>query len=261
MITRNLGFIFLLYLVYFCSCAPAGNRQENKDQQSEIQPTTQENKPVKLDTATVIAEAPSEADYTQLDTNGVFSGVIRLINGQFIFKPCIHPEMNFVVSNELDNDLQGKYQKNKPMLSFPGEPVNAQLEGNLNYDSRNEKTGTFKVNKIIELKQRNIRNNCMPEVVFALGNEPNWSLLISPKENTIIFKDMGEMLCEVLPYKKPTLSGNNTVYTIDRKEENPPLKINIQAGKCGDTMSDHSYDLSIEVSSGSRKWRGCGKKF
>ena len=89
------------------------------------------------------------------------------------------------------------------------------------------------------------------------GNEPGWVLEIGP--DRILFSyDYGEGRA-VFPMLTPEQdnAGRRTVYS-GRNEEHA-IRIMLAGESCADTMSDETFETTVEVTLGDRKYRGCGQ--
>ncbi len=95
----------------------------------------------------------------------------------------------------------------------------------------------------------------IPDMV-CFGNEPNWSVDISEKKETIHFKEMaGENI--IFDYIKPIIKGDNQIFTV--KKDNNTLNITVTKGACGDGMSDAKHTFSSKVTLNTRQFTGCGR--
>jgi uncharacterized membrane protein len=92
--------------------------------------------------------------------------------------------------------------------------------------------------------------------MLCFGNEPYWSVDISEKQKTIHFKEMeGENI--IFDYIKPTIKGDNQIFTV--KKDKNTLNITLTKGACGDGMSDKKHTFSSKVTLNSRQFKGCGR--
>jgi uncharacterized membrane protein len=98
----------------------------------------------------------------------------------------------------------------------------------------------------------------------ALGNEPFWSVDISPSENRVVLKDMSIEQTFDFEYSRPVRNASDYLYetTNDKGEK---IKITIKEEACSDGMSDRRYHYSSEVIINGRTLKGCafkkGEKF
>jgi uncharacterized membrane protein len=95
----------------------------------------------------------------------------------------------------------------------------------------------------------------IPDMV-CFGNEPNWSVEISEKKQTIHFKEMdGENI--VFDYVKPSIKGDNQIFSV--KKDNNTLNITVTKGTCGDGMSDTKHTFSSKITFNNKPYTGCGR--
>lgn len=111
------------------------------------------------------------------------------------------------------------------------------------------------------MEKKNFRNTCVPYDFWALGNEPNWSLQISEKENLIEFNLPSDKKVYYFFYEEPREENGIIFYTSHNEIQRYAIDVSVKKEKCSDTMSEKVYDYSVEVEiSGGKKYKGCGIK-
>jgi uncharacterized lipoprotein YbaY/uncharacterized membrane protein/heat shock protein HslJ len=89
----------------------------------------------------------------------------------------------------------------------------------------------------------------------ALGNEPSWSLEITPDRLTMI-TDLGASRAE-LPYSQPSIAGQRTTYRL--RTEAHELVATIDRGACTDSMSGEAFEATATVTFDGAMYYGCGR--
>lgn len=93
----------------------------------------------------------------------------------------------------------------------------------------------------------------------ALGNEPFWSLEISPAKKQVILKDMSIEQTFAFNYEPAEKSANTYFYELS-SDNGGTVKITIRQEPCSDGMSDRRYLYSSEVVIDGRTLKGCAIK-
>ena len=92
----------------------------------------------------------------------------------------------------------------------------------------------------------------------AVGNEPPWNLLISNKFDLQISIGYDRETASFTGARRVSDVDNRTaVYTADNGQVK--LKVTITGKRCSDSMSDDTYEATVEVNYNARSFSGCGK--
>ncbi len=89
----------------------------------------------------------------------------------------------------------------------------------------------------------------------ALGNEPSWSLEITPERLTMI-TDLGASRAE-FPYSQPSVAGQRTTYRL--RTEAHELVAVVERGGCTDSMSGEAFEATATVTFDGAMYYGCGR--
>lgn len=91
----------------------------------------------------------------------------------------------------------------------------------------------------------------------AVGNEPGWSLEIS-KDNLVFITDYGEQT-RVYPNPTYTTKQEERTTTFTAYADSSKITIFIKGKPCQDSMSDESFETSVEIITDEEHFSGCGK--
>ncbi|UKJ07042.1 COG3650 family protein [Solitalea lacus] len=150
-----------------------------------------------------------------------------------------------------------------PGIQHTNEAVLVELKGVV-VKTTNDSTAktlprTLNVYSINRIERKNFQNVCIQYDFWALGSEPNWNLQISQSENLISFEDFNTQKGYRFNYKTPRINSDTTSWTYEsrNREERSNIRVIIRKQDCNDTMSDHVYKYSAEVSINGRNYKGC----
>jgi uncharacterized membrane protein len=112
-----------------------------------------------------------------------------------------------------------------------------------------------------EQEQEQAKNNVwhaakLRGVAFrAIGQEPGWLLEITNGEEILLVTDYGKNK-NSYPFVKPQEDKNarKTVFQI-----NADTSVLIEGKACNDTMSGESFEVTVTVTQGGKKLKGCGR--
>ncbi len=79
----------------------------------------------------------------------------------------------------------------------------------------------------------------------AIGTEPFWNVSIS--NNEISYTSINESENITVPYVAPIAAAEANVKLYRSKSDSHAIEITISQGKCGDGMSDKTYDYSVKA--------------
>ena len=92
----------------------------------------------------------------------------------------------------------------------------------------------------------------------AVGNEPGWILEISSKADILFLADYGQSRHSFTGAE--VTSATQLVTTIyERNNETDRIEVTITGTRCGDSMSDEKFPLTVSVRLNETVYRGCGK--
>ncbi len=89
----------------------------------------------------------------------------------------------------------------------------------------------------------------------AIGQEPGWLLEITNGEEILLVTDYGKNK-NSYPYVEPQedQAARKTVFQV-----NDNTSVLIEGKPCSDTMSGESFEVTVTVTQGEKKWKGCGR--
>lgn len=193
----------------------------------------------------------------------VFEGIFITNINTNSFIDCANPDSVYWVTDDTKK-LEAQYKK---MFSTPSVynsvliKVKGEIEETKEEPRKDKYPRTLRVKDVISVEKKNFSNTCVPYDFWALGNEPNWSLEISKKENLIEFILPGEDKTYYFFYAEPVQEDGYTVYRNYNYIQRYVIEIKIKKEACSDKMSDKVYDYSVEVKlSDSKTYKGCGIK-
>ena len=92
----------------------------------------------------------------------------------------------------------------------------------------------------------------------AVGNEPGWVLEISNKSDILFLADYGQSRHSFTGAE--VTSATQLVTTIyEGNNETDRIEVTITGTRCGDSMSDEKFPLTVNVRLNETVYRGCGK--
>lgn len=193
----------------------------------------------------------------------IFEGLYIYNLSENTFMDCKNPDSAYWVIDE-SKKLSEMYKKTFVNPNVYGSVV-AKVKGKLaltTLETRKEKYPiTLIVKDVVSTEKKNFRNTCVQYDYWALGNEPNWSLQISEKENLIEFNLPADKKVYYFFYEEPKEENGIIFYKSHNEIQRYAIDVSVKKEKCSDTMSDKVYEYSVEVEiSGGKKYRGCGIK-
>lgn len=195
---------------------------------------------------------------------GIYEGIYNMNKHTNTFIDCSNSDSVYFVIDET-NKLEDQYDKmfgEKSVYNSVVLKVKGEVETTSNLTEAEKYPRTLRVKEVISIEKKNFRNTCVPYDFWALGNEPNWSLEISKKENLIEFILPGESKSYYFFYSEPLQENGYIVYRNHNPIQRYLIDIKIRKEPCSDTMSDISYKYSAEVElSDKRVFKGCGIKW
>lgn len=203
------------------------------------------------------------------DTAGIDS-TVKTYEGTYIvnlntssFRDCKYPDSVYWVIDET-KQLQDLYKKTIPELNVYGS-VYVKVKGELTRTGETKLEDRFPqtllVKEVIAVERKNFRNTCVPYDFWCLGNEPNWSLQISQKENLIEFYLPEDKKIYYFSYAEPNKTDSVITYASFNPIQRYVIEISIRKEKCTDSVSKNVYDYSVEAGiRGGKKYKGCGIK-
>jgi len=240
-------FYFVLFLILVFGCKKQDNVQIiNESTDSAKSRTLQDSSIFKIDSA-----------------GKVFEGLYVYNANINSFRDCANSDSSYWIIDDTKK-LKSLYEKFHSSKNIYG-VVYAKLKG-IKIETTNEKVKekypqTLVVKAIIEVEKKNFANTCIPYDYWGLGNDPNWTLQISKKENMIEFFDLAEDKEYYFFYEEEIEEDGKTVYASHNNIQRNTIKIFIRKETCSDNMSDNLYDYSIEIDLNSnKKYMGCGIK-
>jgi putative lipoprotein len=89
----------------------------------------------------------------------------------------------------------------------------------------------------------------------AIGQEPGWLLEIKNGEEILLVTDYGKNK-NSYPYVEPheDQAARKTVFQV-----NDNTSVLIEGKPCSDTMSGESFEVTVTVTQGGKKLKGCGR--
>ena len=92
----------------------------------------------------------------------------------------------------------------------------------------------------------------------AVGNEPGWVLEISNKADILFITDYGQSRHEFISANVSSATqGLTTIY--EARNEQDQIEIKLTARRCGDTMSDEKFPVTVNVLLNQKEYNGCGR--
>lgn len=237
-------FSFVLTLIFLSGCQVKQEHKTaitNKDSVKKLTSTD----------SSVNVSNPSEKEYV---------GIYSLNSNENIFRECSNPDTLYWVKDETGK-LKDMYEKYHSTKNFYG-AVMAKLKGEFipteTQKHKEKYPRTFIVREVLDVQKKNFRNTCIAYDFWALGNEPNWTLQISRKENLFELIDLSEDKIYNFFYEEPKSENGVINYTAHNKIQRVSIDVFIKKEKCTDTMSDTEYDYSVEVKlSNNKVFKGC----
>lgn len=89
----------------------------------------------------------------------------------------------------------------------------------------------------------------------ALGNEPAWSLEITPEHLTMI-TELGAQRAR-LPYEATVVDGSLTNFRATSGGHQ--LLAEVERAPCADTMSGEQFEATVSVTFDGTRYQGCGR--
>ncbi|WP_108126132.1 COG3650 family protein [Saccharospirillum mangrovi] len=105
------------------------------------------------------------------------------------------------------------------------------------------------------LRQPRDRQGRYPIDFRATGNEPGWLLELSHAEIRLL-TDYGQSRT-VMPLPTPEVDGQTLIYRANRRSTN--LVLHLEPMACQDTMSDETFEWTVEVTLNGQSLQGCGR--
>jgi len=238
---------FVLFLILICGCK----------KQDEVQIINEKKDSIKDDSV-------KDSLLIKIDSAGkVFEGLYVHNANSNSFRDCANPDSSYWIIDDT-RKLNRSYEKFHSPKNIYG-VVYAKLKG-IKIETTNEKIKekypqTLIVKEIVQVEKKNFNNTCIQYNFWGLGNEPNWSLQISEKENMIEFFDLAEGKEYYFFYEEEIDEDGKIVYASHNNIQRYTIKIFIKKEPCSDTMSDKVYDYSVEVNlNNDKKYKGCAIK-
>ena len=92
----------------------------------------------------------------------------------------------------------------------------------------------------------------------AVGNEPGWLLEISNKAEILFVTDYGQSRYSFVGAGVSSATqGLTTIY--EARNDQGQIEIKLTAERCGDTMSDEKFPVTVNVLLNQSEYNGCGK--
>lgn len=223
--------------------------------EKEIIPTQKQN-----DTSGTSWQTPKIDTIKEIIDTNIFKGLYVVDDVTSVLQDCKDPSQKYWVVDGYKK-LSGLYNKT---LASPNVyatvvvEVRGRLSTTTNLKHIEKYPKTLYVQDVISVEKKNSKNTCVPYDFWALGNEPNWSLQISEKENLIELIIPGEKTYYFF-FAEPKIENGVIHFNNHNKIQRYVIEIAIRKQKCSDTMSDKVYDYSVEVNLvGIKKLKGCG---
>jgi uncharacterized membrane protein len=191
-----------------------------------------------------------------------FEGIYKADRYTNSFIDCSNPDSIYWViddSKKLENQYYKMFEVQSVYNSVVAK-VKADIEVTEDLTLAPQYPMTMRVKEVISVEKKNFNNICVPYDFLALGNNPAWTLEISPKENLIEFKLPGENSFYFF-YKEPDIENGDFVYRNHNTIQRYLIEIRIRKEPCTDSKSGKVYDYSAYVGlSDKRIFRGCAIK-
>ena len=92
----------------------------------------------------------------------------------------------------------------------------------------------------------------------AVGNEPGWVLEISNQADILFITDYGQSRHEFVSTNVSSATqGLMTMYEANNDQDR--IEIKLTAQRCGDTMSDEKFPVTVNVLLNQKEYNGCGR--
>ena len=92
----------------------------------------------------------------------------------------------------------------------------------------------------------------------AVGNEPGWVLEISNQADILFITDYGQSRHEFISANVSSATqGLTTIY--EARNDQDQIEIQLTARRCGDTMSDEKFPVTVNVLLNQKEYNGCGR--
>ncbi len=198
---------------------------------------------------------PSIADAV---VEGTFRGMAIVdVEGRARFEPCGSVAVEaLALVDSAGGDLAGAYQE---LVGEPGGPLYVEVRGRVEPAERGAlSTQPARRLVVLEIRRASLQPQGCEEmldgVVFrAMGNEPFWSVDVTPFELTL--QRPGEPSI-MFPFSAPRDSAGSTVYQT-RAPDGPGLRLVITEERCTDSMSGFWFAYSARAVIGEETVTGC----
>lgn len=223
----------------------------------------QEQVTIKSESKDSVRKAGSKDTLVKDSTIKTYEGMYIVNINVNTFRDCNYPDSVYWVIDETKK-LQDLYKETIPVVNVYG-AVYAKIKGELTQTKDTKLVERFPqtliVKEVVSVERKNFRNTCVPYDFWALGNEPNWSLQISEKENLIEYYIPAENKIYYFFYSEPNENDSVITYASFNPIQRYVIEISIRKEKCTDTVSKNVYDYSVEVGiRGGKNYKGCGIK-
>ena len=135
---------------------------------------------------------------------------------------------------------------------YPGQRIEVAFRG-----ARDPETGHIAVRDYSAAVAKTRHSACVPAELWALGNEPYWSLQISRAEGVAEWSAIGE---QTVPYAyaAPTVGEGGRVrrYYFGGRQR---LKVTVTEEACEDSEAGNRYPYRVRVERAGRVYEGCGQ--
>ncbi len=181
------------------------------------------------------------------------------------FRSCEHEDEDYFVVDST-NQMEELYHTiflHTP--AFPYEYVYVELKGITKPATEDLAAKGFDsllvVKEIRTFEQKNYRNTCIPYDFWGIGNEPNWSLQVSQKENIIALKDYSTSSVYLFEYFPPKIVNDEVfIYSSNNYANQTSLNAVFKKETCSDGMSENEYGYSVSILINGKRYKGCAIK-
>ena len=135
---------------------------------------------------------------------------------------------------------------------YPGQRIEVAFRG-----TRDPETGRVVVRDHSAAVAKTRHSACLPAELWALGNEPYWSLQVSRAEGVAEWSAIGE---QTVPYAyaAPTVEEGGALRRYYFRGQQR-LKVTVTEEACEDTMAGNRYPYRVRVERAGRVYEGCGQ--
>jgi uncharacterized membrane protein len=189
----------------------------------------------------------------------LYEGIFVFGSEVYSFRPCDEDKAYWI---EGDRDEMIARYKESLSFYYPFEPAFAMVKGWIGaapaHPPGSDYAGTLHVVEVVDVGLRTFFNPCTKYDFYAVGNEPNWSVLISKQSQRIEYRDYSTETSFFFPYIEPTQEGTKLIY-YSKNERDLSISITISPESCSDGMSDLDYSYSAKLEFGSETRNGCAR--